>query len=466
MKRTRWLIALFAVLAMVVAACGGDGEGEGDGDGGEGDGTTVAAGDCESTGAAFNLFGAPTGVEGEALQGFIDVYNETCGTEITYRGSDNYESELRIAVDGGNPPQVSFTPQPASICAFADEGELVSLEDMGFDIAAMEEAHSPYWMDLGVCADGNHYGIPWFPNYKSVIFYHMPTFEANGYEVPETYEDLVALSEQMVADGQTPWCFGYGAGDATGWAGTDWIEDIFVRQHGSEAYTQWYTHEIPFNDPMVAESFETFNQILLGEGFVLGGAENVPSVIVEDSPGPMFQDPEPGCAMLKQGSFATNFFSQSPDFEEGEDSEIGVFNFPTINGNPGAMGGGDTIIVFEDAEGVAQSIQDWISPDWQCTLASASGGGVSPYGGHGVAGVERLPGNANTDPACFESEAGQTFAEGVTTALAENTFVFDASDLMPPEVGQETFWQGMIDDASGTDVQSILDTIEASWPAG
>ena len=169
--------------------------------------------------------------------------------------------------------------------------------------------------------------------------------------------------------------------------------------------------------------------------------------------------------MLKQGSFATNFFSQSPDFEEGEDAEIGVFNFPTIGGNPGAMGGGDTLIVFEDVEGVAAAIQDWVSPDWQCTLASASGGGISPYGGHGVAGVERLPGNANTDPACFESEAGQTFAEGVTTALAENTFVFDASDLMPPEVGQETFWQGMIDHAGGNEVPSILDTIEASWPS-
>jgi hypothetical protein len=57
---------------------------------------------------------------------------------------------------------------------------------MGFDIAAMEENHSAYWMGLGQCDDGNHYGIPWFPNFKSVVFYHMPTFEENGYEIPET----------------------------------------------------------------------------------------------------------------------------------------------------------------------------------------------------------------------------------------------------------------------------------------
>ncbi len=44
----------------------------------------------------------------------------------------------------------------------------------------------------------------------------------------------MALSEQIVDDGMTPWCFGFEAGTATGWAGTDFIEDIVVRQIGSD----------------------------------------------------------------------------------------------------------------------------------------------------------------------------------------------------------------------------------------
>lgn len=470
MRRWAKWWALVAVLALVVAACGGD---DGAGEEPEEPGTTAAdggeeptdGGGAEEVGADFALFGAPTGVEGDALQGFIDVYNQETGSSITYRGSDGFEEELRIAVDGGDPPDVAFTPQPATICEMANDGHLASLEDMGFDIAEMEENHSEFWMNLGVCEDGNHYAIPWFPNYKSIVFYHAPTFEENGYEVPETYEDMVALSQQMVDDGQTPWCFGFESGGATGWPGTDWIEDIFLRLHGPEAYQQWYNHEIPFDDPMVVEAFDTFGEIFKAEGFVLGGPESVPGVNFNDSPGPMFQDP-PGCAMLKQGSFIANVFADQPEYEDGEEEEIGVFNFPSIDGNEGAMGGGDTLMVFNDEPATVQAIQDWISPDWQCTLASASGGGVAPYGGHGVEGVQRLPGHKDVDLDCYETESARTFAEAITSALAEGTFVFDASDLMPPEVGQESFWIAMVDWAQSADSEEVVADVEASWPGG
>ena len=443
MKTVRWL-AVFVALLMVVAACGG--------------------GDEVSEGLEFTLFGAPTGVEGDALEGFVDAYNTEVGTNIQFTGSDDFESQLRIRVDGGDPPAVAVTPQPGSICEFADEGALVSLEDMGYDIGEMEANHSKFWMDLGLCADGNHYGVPWFPNFKSIVFYHEPTFEAQGYEIPETWEDLIALSSQAVSDGFTPWCFGFESGGATGWPGTDWIEDIFVREAGAEAYTDWFKHDIPFNDPRVVQSFETFGELIFGEGFVLGGAENIAGVNFNDSPGPLFQDPTPGCLMLKQGSFISNVFVDQPEYEAGEESEIKTFAFPSIDGNVGAMGGGDTIMVFDDSDDVVQVVKDWITPDWQCTLASASGGGVAPYGGHGVAGVERLPGHKDVDLDCYETDQSRAFAASVTEALAANTFVFDGGDLMPASVGQGTFWEGMVNFTRGTSAQDVADAVEASWP--
>jgi alpha-glucoside transport system substrate-binding protein len=414
-------------------------------------------------GTSHTIFGASTGVEGSALGAFMEVYNQEKGTDITYNGSDSFEQQLRIQVEGGNPPEIAVTPQPGSICEFADAGHLASLEDMGFDIAEMEANHSKYWMDLGLCADGKHYGIPGWPNFKSIVFYHKPTFDEMGYEIPETYEEMVALSEQIVADGMTPWCFGFGSDAATGWPGTDWLEDIMVRMYGADVYVDWYEHNIPFNDERVIAAFDKFGEIMFGEGFVLGGPENVELTDFRDSPGPLFNDP-PGCLMLKQGSFVANFFQQAPGYEEGEAEEISVFNFPTIDGNTGAMGGGDTYMVFNGTPENAQIMKDWTTPEWQCTLASASGGGVAPFGGHGVEGIERLPAHKDVSLDCYETDNVKLFAEAVTEALAANTFVFDGGDLMPPAVGQGTLWTGMVDWSLGVPALDVADTIEASWP--
>lgn len=446
MRRSRLLVAATAAALLIVPV-----------------GASAQDDEVDVSGTSFTIFGAPTGTEGDAVQGFLDAYNAEKGTNINFTGSDDFEAQLRIQVEGGNPPEIAFTPQPGSICDYAEQGVLTSLEDMGFDIAAMEENHSEYWMNLGLCEDGMHYGIPWFPNFKSIVFYHEPTFEEMGYEIPETYDDMVALSEQIVADGMTPWCMGFGSGGATGWPGTDWLEDIMVRMYGADVYVDWYEHNIPFNDERVIAAFDKYGEIMFGDGFVLGGAENVENIDFRDSVGPLFNDP-PGCLMLKQGSFITNFFEQSPGFEEGEDAEIGVFSFPTIDGNTGAMGGGDTIMVFNGTPENAQIVKDWITPEWQCTLASPGGGGVAPFGGHGVPGVERLPGHKDVNLDCYETEASRVFAGAITEALDANTFVFDGGDLMPPAVGQGTLWTGMVDWSKGVPAQEVADTIEASWP--
>ena len=63
--------------------------------------------------------------------------------------------------------------------------------------------------------EGENYGIPTNVNLKSMVWYPKDDFDAAGYEVPETFDDLIALSDQIVADGGTPWCVGFegGGGD-------------------------------------------------------------------------------------------------------------------------------------------------------------------------------------------------------------------------------------------------------------
>ena len=52
-------------------------------------------------------------------------------------------------------------------------------------------------------------------NVKSLVWYSPDNFEDNGYEVPSSMEELMALTEQMASDGNTTWCIGLGSGAAT-----------------------------------------------------------------------------------------------------------------------------------------------------------------------------------------------------------------------------------------------------------
>jgi hypothetical protein len=107
---------------------------------------------------------------------------------------------------------------------------------------------------------------------KSLVWYVPENFEDAGYEVPETMEELKALTEQIVADGETPWCIGLGSGAATGWPATDWVEDIMLRTQPPEVYDSWVTNEIPFNDERVVNAIETFGMFARNDDWVQGGA--------------------------------------------------------------------------------------------------------------------------------------------------------------------------------------------------
>ena len=450
MKRKRWLLAIIAALALIVAACGGDA-----------DTTTTTAGDADGdsftnvdvSGTEVSVWGAPTGDEGAAIQATFDIYGTAEDATVEYVGSDSFEQDLRIAVDGGAPPDIAITPQPGSICEFADAGDLVSLEDLGLDVAALESAHGAYFIGLGQCADGDHYAIPTNANYKSLVWYAKPAFDAGGYTIPETWDELVTLSAQIRDDGITPWCIGFGSDAATGWPGTDWIEDIMVRTAGADVYNQWVNHEIPFNDPAVVNAFDVYAEVMFAEGFVLGGADGVAAIDFRDAPDPMFNDPA-SCMFHRQASFIPSFFPEGA--ESGVDSDF--FNFPIIDPavGSGAMGGGELAMVFNNRPEVGAFLAAYAGADLQCVQAAPKG--------HGVAGIERISANANTSLDCYESETVKKQATAVAAALSVDGFVFDASDLMPSVVGQGSFWTGMVDWTRGTSTADVLDAIENSWP--
>jgi alpha-glucoside transport system substrate-binding protein len=195
---------------------------------------------------------------------------------------------------------------------------------------------------------------------------------------------------------------------------------------------------------------ELFGDILFTDGYVLGGADQIPAIAFGDAPLPMFEDPA-GCFLHRQANFITSFFPE--DAESGVDYD--AFPFPDIDeGKSSALFAGELATVFRNAPEVKDFVERFISTDVQCANGS-------------VEGNERISPNVEVGGDCYSDPLLAQAADVLTEALASNAARFDASDLMPSAVGAGSFWTGMVEYARGgpDSLEGQLEAIESSWPA-
>ena len=249
----RWLkLAVVPVaLSLVAAACGSDDDSSGSDtsdavteatDGGDGGETT------DFEGAEVTITGSER--DDPSVIAINDALNEHFGPmnlTVTYAGDADWEANINTQVQGGNPPDIGFFPQPGKLADFARQDFIVPLDD------AVNAAIAEYWapgLSDVVKVDGVQYGVPVKSDLKGIVFYKPARFEADGYEVPKTYDEFIALVDEMAAaGGSKPLCVGIESGTATGWMFTDWVEDMMLRLHGGDVYDQWVSNEVTFDDP-------------------------------------------------------------------------------------------------------------------------------------------------------------------------------------------------------------------------
>lgn len=254
----------------------------------------------QSSETTVTILGSITGDGAAVIQQVFEPFTAATGIQVNYVGDASFATLLPVQVAAGNPPDFALFPQPGLMADLAREGALVPLDSILSD-EALAAAYDPTWLDLGQ-VDGQVFGLWARADIKSLVWYRPDQFAAAGYEVPTTWEEMMDLTAAIAARGEVPWCLGLESGAATGWVGTDWVEDILLRSAGPEVYDQWVAHEIPFTAPVVRDAFERFGAIALNPAYVLGGPVGVLSTPFADAPLPLFEDP-PGCYLHRQANF-------------------------------------------------------------------------------------------------------------------------------------------------------------------
>ena len=277
------------------------------------------------------VFGPWLGPDQENVEAVLAAFAEKSGHDVRYVGSDSFEQQIMVDAEAGSAPNLAVFPQPGLAADMARRGFLTPLKPGTGEWIQENYAAGQSWVDLGTYPDQNGedqlFGFFYKVDVKSLVWFVPENFEDAEYEVPTTMEELKELTEQIVADGSTPWCIGLGSGGATGWPATDWVEDMMLRIQTPDVYDGWVDNSIKFNDPRVIAAIEEFGAFARNDKYVAGGAATVASTDFRDSPKGMFASP-PQCYMHRQASFIPAFFPEGTVVGE----DVDFFYFPAYAG--------------------------------------------------------------------------------------------------------------------------------------
>jgi alpha-glucoside transport system substrate-binding protein len=399
----------------------------------------------EDTGQVF-ILGAFRGSEETAFLEVIAAFEEANpDIDVVYSGTAEFETLITVRVEAGDAPDIAAFPQPGAVARFARNGDLVPLWDEA--IALYDEEYAPAWKDLG-SVDGTPYGMFHRVNAKGWVWYNKPLWNEAGWEIPTTYDEFLALIEQMQAESDiAPMCDAIESGAATGWKGTDWVENFMLRLHPVETYDAWVAHELGFSSPEVTEAWEYLGELWLDPAITFGGPQTIALTNFRDPAAWLFEDP-PNCWMHLQGSFVTDFFPQ--EVQADLDNQVGVFALPPIRDDipPALEVGGDQYVVFAGHDrpevrafieflATAESVEPW----------ATQGGSLFPH--------------QNQDVNWYPTELERNMAQAIVNAEQAR---FDGSDNMNSEVNL-AFWKGITDWVSGNrSLEEALADIDETLP--
>ncbi|MGW4020963.1 ABC transporter substrate-binding protein [Streptomyces sp. NPDC005009] len=209
------------------------------------------------------------------------------GVPFRYQGTAAQREVLLSKVQSGEPPDIVIMPGLGELAEYAESGLLEPLDEF----YEPREYGAP-WMSAG-SSSGHVYWVPVKADLKSIVWYR---------EGEKPGDAPAALRS---------WCIGMGDDGASGWPGTDWIEDLVLQREGPEVYEKWAlgTGGVKWwrSDP-VRTAWEAWAGLLRQDERAAEDALLTDHRGAPDGHGLLFDSPRGGCSLEHQGSFALSFY--------------------------------------------------------------------------------------------------------------------------------------------------------------
>lgn len=270
----------------------------------------------------------------------------------------------RTALAGGGGPDVVITPGPSFVFELARAGQLLALDDYAAS-KGWSESFVPWALDLGK-VDGNLYSVPAEVE-TLVLYYNKTLFEEKGWQPPKTTDELVALADQISAEGIIP----FAHANAEWRPANEWfVGSLFNSIAGPEKVYAALTGEAKWTEPEFVQAVEILNQ-LQQQGHFMGGLDRYYTATTDERHA-AFGSGE--AAMNLEGSWfmadIANYFGEAA----GNNNDWDWVPVPTADGTPSFdLGIGSTWSInknAQDAEAAAEFLTYFFSPETQAKLVN------------------------------------------------------------------------------------------------
>ena len=223
----------------LLAACSGSSSGGSSGGGG---------------GSASFGSNASDDVPKKAYAAFVSAFEKKSGDTITTKTSDHNGFQEKISNYLQGSPDDAFTWFAGyRMRYYAKKGLVGDVTDVWSKIGSN---YSPALKAASTADDGKQYFVPNY-NYPWGVFYRKSVWQSNGWEVPTTFDQLIALAKKMKAKGMIPIAFA----DKDGWPAMGTFDYLNMRINGYQFHVDLCAHKEGWDTPKVQEVFDTWNEM-------------------------------------------------------------------------------------------------------------------------------------------------------------------------------------------------------------
>jgi len=342
-------------------------------------GGLAACGGDSGAGSGSITLGSRSGDEAprQAEDAAIAAFTEQSGIEVEANVSDNetFQESINSYLQG-DPDDVFTWFAGFRARFFDDQGLIGDLSDVWEDIGG---GYSDAFRDAS--SNGDKQIVVPVSNYPWAIFYRRSVFEENGWDIPETLDDFVALCEEVQGAGLTP----VALGDQDGWPAMGTFDILNMRINGYDFHIELMAGEREWDSPEVGAVFEQWAELL--------------PFHQEDPNGRTWQEAAQSLLNRESAMYLLGLFV-GEQFPEEERGDLDFFAFPEIDP---AIGAGDLDAPIDgymmpaspaNEEGAKEFLRFMGSAEAQDILIEASPNSIAAHNDADTSGYTELQNKA------------------------------------------------------------------------